>query len=834
MSKIKLQHQKRIFWLGMHKVLVETEFPMLKKMGYEVFRPPYLSNIQDQSVSDKWEVGDTTLPRNVLNKLCRYNFFYNSISHEIGEILNTYFDVVIVTIHPDWLLSVLKVFSGTVLYRCYGQIGIVSKKLYENGAFDLIQGRENFWFLPHANECLSDEQIWLQNVGHVVPYWLTDDVLDLKDTWATTEIRRQTIALSCPNITNAYYQTHFRYLKEFFEQRKFRYYGVQLEPNADPNVVGTLSRAAFLSEFSKESGYIYTYRERNVCYLPPIEMMMLGGPVLYFPNSLLHRYFGFNSPGLVKNEEDALRVAQLIINGDKALISEIIDSQESIRRRYLKEYGQPIFENTIKALLESSSSSVTPKIIYDLNQQEIFDYDPVLILSHFKNTYVHCNGLYSSIEETPRVMQQFVKALNLKDIPVMVTALENEATVVHGFYAAECASPDLVKVIPLSELGIYYLENASNRFIKSLINGCGNRSNEHFLRILDTIKGKRKIRNIKSFYRLIKSILTYLFLLFQNIIIAYVASKKISKLFSSISPKLRYAVVPHYYNFPEAISLNAPLLAYIPDYIPHFFTGRECFPKSNKNVAIGVKLAKKAKKVLTDSAFSKEYLPNSALKVPADKIVSFLTPYFGASNKQNDLMAIPINLIQKLDGRKFVFYPAQYHPNKRLDLLVRSWCLAVKSLPELFLVLTASFIPEVSQNEIRSNGLLDKLFIFNKVNDTTLAWLYKNASCLGYSSEMEGNFPTQLLDALINDCPIVCMDNPLIRFELCSYMELLLHAPFADVGKFAELILHAIEYRNEVLDNQNLLKNEIIEHFSFQKFAANVYALDTEMANYEF
>lgn len=37
--------KKRIFWLGMHKVLSQTELPHLRALGYEVFNPPYLSSV---------------------------------------------------------------------------------------------------------------------------------------------------------------------------------------------------------------------------------------------------------------------------------------------------------------------------------------------------------------------------------------------------------------------------------------------------------------------------------------------------------------------------------------------------------------------------------------------------------------------------------------------------------------------------------------------------------------------------------------------------------------------------------------------------------------------
>jgi len=54
MKKLNSLTKKRIFWLGMHKLLVTTELNRLRMLGYEVFNPPYLSSIIDQSAVRDW------------------------------------------------------------------------------------------------------------------------------------------------------------------------------------------------------------------------------------------------------------------------------------------------------------------------------------------------------------------------------------------------------------------------------------------------------------------------------------------------------------------------------------------------------------------------------------------------------------------------------------------------------------------------------------------------------------------------------------------------------------------------------------------------------------
>src|SRR5205823_5769956 len=108
----------RIFWLGAHQLLVNTELARLRQLGYEVFNPPYLSHVLDQSALTSWNRGQpSTLPPDVFERLASYNFFYNTLDPEIADILNDYFDAVIVTIVARWVMEILRVFRGPILFR---------------------------------------------------------------------------------------------------------------------------------------------------------------------------------------------------------------------------------------------------------------------------------------------------------------------------------------------------------------------------------------------------------------------------------------------------------------------------------------------------------------------------------------------------------------------------------------------------------------------------------------------------------------------------------------------------------------------------------------------
>ena len=752
--------EKRIFWLGMHKILTQTEYIALQEMGYEVFRPPYLSSVVDQSAAEHWDAGNTTLPADALAKLSSYNFFYHSISPELAGILNEFFGTILVTINPDWLKSVLEVYHGKIIYRCYGQLGPVSISLKHNGCHELIRERGDFHFLPHAPECLSDEEPWLQAMATVVPYWLTSDVLALKDTWAEAASRRATFGLTCPNITNPYYQAHFRYLKKYFEERCFRYYGVQLEVNSDPNVVGTLSREDQLASFLRDSGYLYTYRERNVCYLPPIEMMIMGAPVLFMADSLLSRYSDPGAPGFVENETVAARRAKMLMKGDRALAQEIIASQKTVRHRYTPEYGRLIFEDVFHRILDARPDR--DQGAPDLAQTPTSHQKPVVIFAHLSG-YVYTNGQFSSIHGIPRVLRQFVRVLNDHKLAVVLTCSPADQTLIQGFFASACQHPDLVNTI-----------DTHGRSAEDL----------------------REMLSPASY---------------------------------------SYAVVPHYHLFPEANGLAIPLLAYIPDYIPHFFYGRDYFGEHEDHLSCGKALAHRAHRVLTNSSFSAHYLPDCKLAVPRASMRAFPLPFLGSKKTHADAHAAVGDVVSLLDGKRFVFYPTQPHPHKRLDLLTLSWILLNQTggVGPVKLVLTTGELPKRLRDLIESEGLSDLVHLLPAIDDATLEWLFGHASCLGFSSELEGNFPTQVLEAVFLDCPVVCTDNPLITTELGGLIDFFQISSFGDVEGFTASMLRAITHRDLVLKRQGLAKDHLRCHFSYQKFSRNVTLLNAQMTGSE-
>jgi glycosyltransferase involved in cell wall biosynthesis len=336
----------RIFWLGMHKVLVRTELQRLRSLGMEVFNPPYLSKIVDQSAELNWNSAqNSTLPASIFKELAQTNFFYEEVNSRIADILNTYFDIAIVTISPTWLKTIVNVFEGPIIYRTFGQAFNISQEMNNLGIAEILQHHRSLRMLPHTHLTLDGEASWISNISQPIPYCLTDDVFGYQDSWSAKSANNGDVAITCPNIANPYYKAHYEYIKFHYRDGYFKLFGVQTSQVDDHSVVGTLPRHEQLECFRNLACYLYTYTDKNVCYLPPIEAMVIGVPVLFPSGCLLDRYFGeAQCPGRYQTESEALDLISRIRSNDKCLIQNIINSQLEIRKLYTPSYVWPQFD----------------------------------------------------------------------------------------------------------------------------------------------------------------------------------------------------------------------------------------------------------------------------------------------------------------------------------------------------------------------------------------------------------------------------------------------------------------------------------------------------------
>jgi hypothetical protein len=745
----------RIFWLGMHKILKFTELSRLRRLGFEVFNPPYISPIYDQSADRRLDFDQpTTLPAEIFNKLMQHDFFYTEVPQSIAEILNAYFDFAIVTISADWLKSFLAAFSGPVIYRIYGQHFSLSQRIVAVGLWDTLVSRDGFCIVPFAEESVEREQRWFLDLcSHIVPYQIPDDVFMLSNTWSTRRHRRE-IATNIPNIQNPYYAAAYAEFSAHYPQRLFRIYGPQRAAPRDSRIVGELDRAEFLNRLAEASSFFYNYRDQ-VCYLPPIEMMQLGGPVVYAPGSLLSRFYGNRRPGLASDPIEAEKKLKWLIGGDRAFTDEVIEAQEVVRRRYDRELVAPVFDAAFKDLLHAtkpapglmnrSGSYLRPRVA---TAASCAPRQSVVIPLHADGLFGYQNGRAYAFEGIPRVIDVVIDVLlNHSTVNVIISSTVGSSPMAHDFFHSHIRS---------GRLALYVVNGTATSTELE--------SNIERLRFIQTINGRNDVVSV---------------------------------------------LVPHYYLFPECLLCSAPLTLYLPDYFPYLMPDQVfdvSIEKDAENKRVGVATAKKARRILTNSDFTKEYLPNAGFVTTdeADKIVVAPLPLLGLKRVVAGIDDTEERALRdRIGDRQYLFYPTANRPNKRISFLLRLFARLRITRPSLGLVLTCDLgsVPSVAQ-AADQYGLLDQIILFPRIGEAALKWLYENAAGLCLTSTVEGNFPPQILEALNYRAPVIATRLPTILSVLGDLSQYLLLCRPLDLEDFVDNIDVALKNRAHVIQRQ--------------------------------
>lgn len=761
--------ERRIFWLGMHRVLKRTELQQLRQLGYEVFNPAYISPVYDQSADRRIDYDQpTTLPKAVFAELMAHDFFYTKVPPHIAELLNAYFDVAIVTINIDWLLAFMEGFKGRVIYRIYGQPYSLSDEVLNRGRWlDLVE-RDGLSIVPFAAESVRNEQRWFLDLcPAIVPYQIPDDTFKLSGSWADQPHRKE-IAVSLPNIENSYYREAYNNFNAMFPGSTFRIFGPQRSIPPDRRIVGGLERSEYLRRMAGTSGYLYPYSDW-VCYLPPIEMMELGGPVLHGPGSLLSAFYDKASPGLFSSKASADKKIALLMRGDAGFIGEILAAQDSVRARYDRKIVQPIFDEVFTRLLGPAPE---PRRLVQYQDGVVSVVGAVsapaptrwiAVMLHIDGLLGFSKGQAHAFEGIPRVVDVIIDTLvDFSDIGIIVTCTLSALAACHDFFR-------------------------------------------------DSIKRGRVVLRVVSLGDHPEGL-----------------QAKLERLWLiedlNANAALLGVLVPHYYLFPEALLLSGPMFLYLPDYFPYLMPGTVfdvSAEKDAENKQVGVAIAAKSTAILTNSDYTRNYLTDAGF-VPADsldKVIVAPLPLLGGGRHDTLTETEIAEAEAKIAGRRFLFYPTANRPNKQISFLLRVFAATRLLHPDLALVLTCdlSSVPGVAdyadQAELRSH-----IVFFPRVGEDVLAWLYANASALCLTTTIEGNFPPQVQEALAFNTPVVATRLPMIT-EILGDQEdsLLLCTPLA-MDEFCSKLHLALSQPEQVRTRQQRAWRYLQERCSREKF----------------
>ena len=757
----------RIFYLASHKLLVQTELKELRNLGYEVFRPTYLSSIYDQSADYLPDPNPSSLSDGDLNILKNYNFFYNEVNSQLAQLIEDNFDIIIVTISPAWLKNFLKSTKLPIIYRTYGQPYNLSSELSNLNIPEIVKKRGNFYYSPHSKLALTDEHLWLTKKMHVIPYWVEALIYEYENKWNQNSVGEK-IGLFCPNIQNPYYLEHYNYLNKYFPGSEYRIFGVQPNYIKDSRVVGTLERKEQIEQMLDLRAIIHTYPEPNTSYLFAVEGAIMGVPVISSQGNLFSKLL-INNNGIFK---DPIEVQKIIREMSRS--SNFLDSVKIGQSRISPTYNRDEQINEFK----TEYVRLINQIMDIKNHSKAKKLTPrLVVLFHFGDSLITFkNNEYLANQGIPRVVKYFAQSISKLDIDVVVTTTNANWQNTWGFFNDGDAVNNIETLIIDPEESKTLTDSKLITFAKKYL---------HFLRPSVKFRLKR----------------AYFWVIFY--------SRKFRKLESFNLEKFLQPgdiiLCPHYYAFPEVVHLedDKKIILYLPDYVPHLYP-----EKFRKEILIGEKtgrlIAKKSDLIITNSQFTKSYLPQTKLGVESSKIRVFPLPIL--SNP-----SIKLDEFHEVADKKYLFYPTAVRPNKRIDVLLNAFDKVVEEYSNIYLVLTSNPNSETNASRVFQNMRhADRVLIFENVTDSQLKYLYLNCLAVVVSTESEGNFPTQLTEAITLGKPTLSASIEVITQEVGD--DSLLHFESGNAESLHEQIKTLLENMTRETKRSRLVYTNYIEN----------------------
>jgi len=173
----------------------------------------------------------------------------------------------------------------------------------------------------------------------------------------------------------------------------------------------------------------------------------------------------------------------------------------------------------------------------------------------------------------------------------------------------------------------------------------------------------------------------------------------------------------------------------------------------------------------------------------------------------------------------YVFYPTRNRPSKRLADFAKTVAIVNERLKaagrkdQLIGILTSPLTGKSAA------GAGEHLISLSELTDAELGYLYKNALCLLFTSEMEGNFPTQITEALHLGVPVVATNIPLITLELEKASASLDLVDVGDCEGFADRVMSILADRSAAVRRQEGARELSSRKFAYDNFKRGLFEL---------
>lgn len=330
---------RRLIWAVNHRTLLQSEVPILRSLGWEVFIPKIIPDHDPsyRSALVTYEYDEhLTVPAAAVQLLNRLAFYEEAWSPTETEIINEFFGVFIssFSFYTTPLSEAARRFAGQTVARVFGrEHPLTYSDLPPHTARpDLIQELallgDRFVFAQGYPNLADIEDPVLSGRKHTVTVPLAPDIYDHRETWMGGS--GDAIFL-CPGINGGgYYAKVYEGIKTSFGDVAHRIFGRQSGDVDDPAVLAYLSDDELIDLYRTASVFVYPSNEPRHLHYSPIEAMVVGCPVLYRAGSMIDTIAGGLGAGRCVDDSEMRGRAERLIADDQALRDAVIADQQTV------------------------------------------------------------------------------------------------------------------------------------------------------------------------------------------------------------------------------------------------------------------------------------------------------------------------------------------------------------------------------------------------------------------------------------------------------------------------------------------------------------------------
>ncbi len=331
---------RRLIWAVNHRTLLQSEVPILQSLGWEVFIPKVVPDhdpsYRSAVVTYEYD-GALTMNASALDVLNGMAFYEESWSPTERTIINEHFSAFVSSFsyYTTPLSEAARHFDGIVVARVFGREDPLTytdlppltdrPRLLE----EIARIGDRFVFGQGYANLADIEEPVLADHAHTIAVPLAPDTYQYSERWSGGSGKA---VFLCPGIASGgYYGDVYREIKRLFADLPHVIFGRQTGPVDDDAVLEYLSDDELIDLYASADAFVYPSREPRHLHYSPIEAMVVGTPVLYRRDSMLHVLAGDRATaGRCDSDQDLQDAAMRLVNGDKAFADRIRAEQQHI------------------------------------------------------------------------------------------------------------------------------------------------------------------------------------------------------------------------------------------------------------------------------------------------------------------------------------------------------------------------------------------------------------------------------------------------------------------------------------------------------------------------